>query len=285
MLAVVAAVAAGCTSPPSSPSSPSSRRPDATAASPVRDAALDASVAQFRFDEGTRNLKAGVTNNSHGDIVVTRATIRWEGFAFPIVGLSAEPVHPGQTAAFDIEYGPARCDRPPTRPPVLVATVDGRARSLPLRVDDPGLLERLRIKACAEQRLAQNSGVSLRPAPSTVVVRGEEYLPATLMLRRRTGAESVRIVDLGGSVLLELVPRGGRGALPATLGPGDAALRFPVLLGSAHRCDPHALGQSSQTFLISAYLQVGRAPVQREILHLSVRDRDRLLALIGRDCR
>ena len=105
--------------------------------------------------------------------------------------------------------------------------------------------------------------VHLRLATSTETLRGEEYLPGRLVLRHRPGATGpVRVVDLGGSVLLDLVPRAGRDALP-----GRAARRtrtvlaFPVLMGSAHRCDPHALGQSSQTFLISAYVRLGSDPV------------------------
>src|SRR3954453_4351989 len=54
---LIAAGAAGCTSEP--------ERPPAGATVPT--ASLDASVAQFRFDEGTKNLRAGVTNNSDPD--------------------------------------------------------------------------------------------------------------------------------------------------------------------------------------------------------------------------
>ena len=95
----------------------------------------------------------------------------------------------------------------------------------------------------------------------------------------------VRLVDLGGSVLLDLVPRDGPSALPGRLGPGSAATAFPVLLGSAHRCDAHARGQSSQTFLISAYVRRDAAPTQRVVLPLSPAERDRLLAVVDRDCR
>ncbi len=92
------------------------------------------------------------------------------------------------------------------------------------------------------------------------------------------------MVDLGGSVLLELLPRGGRAALPGVLAPDREELSFPVLMGSAHRCDPHALGQSSQTFLVSAYVRLEGRPTQRVVLPLSTAERGRLAAIINRDC-
>jgi hypothetical protein len=163
--------------------------------------------------------------------------------------------------------------------------VDGRTRRLPLRVDSPGLLDRLRATACAEQRLDRAASVELRLGTRTEVVAGEEYLPGTLVVRHRRGAtERVRVVDLGGSVLIDLVPRAGRAALPATLAPDRRELRFPVLLGSAHRCDAHALGQSSQTFLISAYVRPGSLPTQRVVLPLSPAGKDRLNGVVRRDC-
>jgi len=249
-------------------------------------AGLTASVAQFRNDEGTRRLKAGVTNSGDGDIRVTRATIAWGGLAFPTVPLPDDPVHPGQTAAFPIEYGAPRCTDPAPGRPVLVALIDGRTRRLPLHVDEPGLLDRLRAKACAAERLDAVATVRLVLSTRTERVDGVEQLPGALVLRRRPGATGrVRVVDLSGSVLLALVPRGGRAALPGTLAADQDVLRFPVLMGSTHRCDAHALGQSSQTFLISAYVRLEDEPTQRVVLPLTTAERDRLTGVIHRVCR
>jgi autotransporter translocation and assembly factor TamB len=266
------ALVTGCTSTPS----------PAPAPHPLR---LEASVTQYRFDEGTRTLKAGVSNNGDGDIRVTRATIDWPALAFPTVRLPGEAIHPGQTAAFSIAFGSPRCTAPSTRP-VLVATVNGSSRRLPLHVEDPGLLVRLQAKACAQQRLSRTADVRLRLATRTEQIDGEEYLPGDIVVRHRPGATGrVRIVDLSGSVLLELVPRGGRRALPGELEANRPSTAFPVLFGSAHRCDAHALGQSSQTFLVSAYVQLEHRPVQRVVLPLDTRERDRLMGVIHRDCR
>ena len=127
---------------------------------------------------------------------------------------------PGQTAAFTIAYGAPQCGRPPATQPVLLAVIDGRARRLPLRVEDPGLLLRLQAKACAEQRLGDRRRWDLRLATTTETLRGEEYLPGDLVLRHRPGAtDLVRWSTSAGSVLLELLPRGGRAALPGVLAP------------------------------------------------------------------
>jgi len=246
---------------------------------------LDASVAQYRQDEGTRNLKAGVSNDGDQDIRVSRATIAWPALDFPVVTLPGEAIHPGQTAAFVIAFGTPRCAGRPTTDPVLVAEINGRELRLPLRVEDPGLLVRLHAKACAQQNLDRAASVRLQPATSTEQVGGEEHLPADIVVRRRPGTtERVRIVDLSGSVLIDLVPRAGRQALPGELGPQRGTLRFPVLFGSAHRCDPHALGQSSQTFLVSAYVRLGDRPPLRVVLPLAPGERDRIMGVIHRDC-
>jgi hypothetical protein len=260
---------------------PAPRSPDRSAA-PLR---LDASVTQFRFDEGTRRLKAGVVNDGERAVRVTQATIAWDGLTFPTVPLSDEPVPPGQAAAFTIAYGAPHCGRPPAGTPVLVAVVDGRRRRLPLRVEDPGLLRRLQAKACAQQRLDRQVGVDLRPATRTRRIGGEEYLPADLVLRRRPGAHTpVTLVDLGGSVLIDLTPRAGRRALPFRMAGDRQRLSVPLLLGSAHRCDAHALGQSSQTYLLSAYLRLAGRPTQRQILPLTSAERDRIIGVVDRDC-
>ncbi|MGN6130745.1 MAG: hypothetical protein ACTHOK_10440, partial [Nocardioidaceae bacterium] len=128
---------------------------------PVPRARLIASVTQFRPDEGTNRLHAGVTNHGPGTVSVSGARVVWAGFAWPAVRVPPAPVPAGQTAAFVVRYGAPRCTGRPGRP-YLLATVDGVARRLPLHVDLPGLLGRLRRDGCAGRRLAQAAGVSLR---------------------------------------------------------------------------------------------------------------------------
>lgn len=275
LVLLVCLAGAGCTG---DPPSRSRRQPP-----PLQ---LDASVTQNRFDEGTVDLLAGVTNNSNRDIRVSRATIAWDVLGFPSVRLRGEAIHPGQTAAFRIAFGAPRCGTSSRTGPVLVADIDGRTRRLRLRVEDPGLLVRLWAEACRRQRLDRVASVALRVASRTTRVAGKDYLPADLVLRRRPGsAARVRVVDLDGSVLIDLLPRHGRRSLPAVLAPGHQRLDVPLLFGSAHRCDGHARGQSSQTFLFSAYVRVGSRPAQRVVLPLSPAEQERAIGVVDRDCR
>jgi hypothetical protein len=242
---------------------------------------LLASVTQFRPDEGTHFLTAGITNGGRTPITVTQASIVWPGMRFPTVQLPDEPTLPGQTAAFRFRFGRARCAGGPFPAASMSSIIDGRRARLPLEVQDPGLLRRLRTRTCGLQRLQEVVGIALvlhSPAPSGAV-------PAEIVLRRRPHhRERVAIVDLGASVLIDVRPRTGRRALPGILRPGSARLRFPVRFTSAHRCDGHALGQSSQTFLLSAYVRVAGGTTQRHIFALSHRQRARLQAMIDRDC-
>ena len=266
---------AGCTSAPTPP------RPTPTAARAAP--RLDASVAQFRFDEGTRRLKAGVTNQGDTGIRVSRATIDWGALAFPTVRVPDPVALPGQTAAFTISYGAPRCPLPagprPTR---------GRGRATspaaaPGRGPRPAA--RLHAKACAQRRLDAAVSVRLRLARP----RCGSAVRSTSRARSSYGARAgstapLRVDDLGGSVLLDFRPRDRAHALPALLRPGRPVLVLPVLLGSTHRCDAHARGQSSQTFLISTYVRLGQHPQQRVVLPLSTAERVRVSAVVDREC-
>ncbi len=246
---------------------------------------LRASATQFRPDEGTTRLHAGVTNLGRTAVTVTSATVVWPGFAWPTVRLPRAPVPVGQTAAFVIRYGAAHCHVGPG-PAYLRAEVDGRSVRLRLRVQDPALLSRLHAHECARRRLAATAGLALRLRRHTVVRGGEEYLPGTVLLRRRPGARStVTVVDVGGSVLFDLAAAPGAGRLPARLAPGAPQLRVPMRIGSAHRCDPHARGNSSQTFLFSVYTRLAGEPVQRSVFVPGPATRRRLDGLLDRACR
>jgi uncharacterized protein YceK len=246
---------------------------------------LEASVSQSRFDEGTRRLRAAVTNDGAATVQVTSATVDWSGFEPDEALFEDGRLGPGQTAGIALRYGEPRCAGDPTDRVALGVTVDGVEHRVLLQPDDAAALRRLHVRACSEQRLERGFDVTLELGRRPVVLAGEEYLPGAVVVRRHQGStEPLTVLDLRGSVLLELTARDGRSALPRRLPAADDVLRLPTLIGSAHRCDGHALGQSSQTFLLSIFVRIGTAPDQRVIVIPGKADRARLTAILDRDC-
>jgi hypothetical protein len=269
------ALLAGCSGTSSPPQPPP----------PHTEVSLAVSISQSRFDEGTRRLRAAVTNTSDHAVHVATVGIAWSAFAPRSAPVPDGDLGPGETAALVLEYGEPRCDGTAAQPPALGVVVDGTEQDVPLERDDARGLARLHVRACAQQRLERSASVHLRLRREPVTRAGEEYLPGAVVVRRWSGArEPLDILDLAGSVLLELAPRDGRSVLPARLAARDDVLRLPVLVGSVHRCDAHALGQSSQTFLFSIYVRLRGEPAQRVT---AIPDRPTRVALTGildRDC-
>ncbi len=159
----------------------------------------------------------------------------------------------------------------------------GAELRLPLRVEDPGLLVRLPregVRASAARRRGRRTadlGVLDRPR------RGGGAAP------RSAGAAPPGRVGHAGpgrrprrQRALRPVPASGR--LPAVLGPRSRVLSVPVCAARRTAATPHARGQSSQTFLFSAYLRVAGTPTQRLVLVPPVPVQTRLLALLDRAC-
>ena len=245
---------------------------------------LYASAGQFRFDEGTRNVRTGITNNSSKPITVTTARIRWDGFHWAPAKLPKAPVLPNQTAAFMSHFGRANCARKPsgTR---LLAVVNGVRRDLPLHLDQPGLIARLWTSVCAEQRLTDAASMTLSIGRSVLHDRGVPFYAGTVNVRRhQMPGEPVTVVDLGGSILFNVLPREGRRLRPVRLLPGARTLTIPIRVGPTQECSAHSRGNTSQPFLFSVYTRTGGDPVHRTI---NVPDKEtqlRLLGLLDRHC-
>jgi hypothetical protein len=273
-VAALAAVAvlAGCTTTPP----PTARRADVP---------LEVSVSQSRFDEGTRQLRAAVTNAGGKTVHVETAGIAWSGFVPRPAPVPAGSLRPGQTAGLVLEYGEPRCDGPTKDAPALAVVVDGTEQDVALEPDDARGLVRLHVRACAQQRLERSVSVTLRLRRAPVTRAGEEYLPGAVLVRRRAGStDELTVLDLAGSVLLDLALRDGRSVLPVRLAAEHDVLRLPVLIGSVHRCDAHALGQSSQTFLFSIYVELRGQPAQRVTAIPDRPVKEALTGILDRDC-
>ena len=242
---------------------------------------LEAFLSQPRPDEGTRILRTAIVNEGDRQVEVTSATVDWSGFERRDTRTDDGSLEPGGTLGLVLEFGRARCEEPVEDRPRLAAVVDGVEQTVPLTVRDPELLDRLRARECGLRALHEAVSVDLVLEPRIVLRDGQRTVPGTLEVVRREGSTAeVRVVDLGGSVLLRF---GTDTALPADVGPDR--LDLPVTVASTDRCDAHALSQSSQTFLIGAYLAVDDAEPVRVLTVPDGADRRRIQTVIRRDCR
>jgi hypothetical protein len=239
------------------------------------------SVSQFRFDEGTRNLRAAITNVSPDPVTVTEATIAWPGFERDVVTLEPAPLAPGDTVGFALQYGDPHCGTGGDAAPAMAAVVDGAERVLPLDRDDAAEIRRLHVRECLQHDLDRAADIELDLAERTTTTAGGEYLDGHVVVRRHGEETPITLVDLAGSVLLRLeaVER-----LPARIPASAAVTRVPVRVSSAGRCDPHALGNSSQTFLFGIHVRLGSRPAQRVVQFPTPAERRMLTGLLDRSC-
>ena len=246
---------------------------------------LDATAGQFRFDEGTRNMPTGITNDSSKPITVTSARISWDGFRWTTEKLPDDPVLPSQTAAFVSHFGRASCTAKKPAAPRLRATVNGVRRDLPLHVDEPGLFERLRASVCAEQRLEDAAALKMAIGTKLLEDDGVPFYPGTVTLRRsEVPGEPVTVVDLGGSILFSVLPEQGRRLRPVRLASDARSLTVPIRIVPSRRCEAHTRGNTSQPFLFSVFTRTGGAPVHRTITVPDKATQLRLWALLDRYC-
>lgn len=245
-------------------------------------AELSVSVSQPRPDEGTRILRGAVVNDGDTTVEITSVRLAWPGLPSKPVAVDEE-VAAGAIAGFTLEHGSARCRDVASEPPSVAVAVDGAEVLVPLAADDAATVHRLHERACAAQRLQRVARVELHLADRASSGR----LPGRVVVRRRTGASTpVTVVDVAGSVLLRLAPQEApqESRLPARLGPDDRRLVLPVQLTSTRRCDAHAVTNSSQTFLLSIYLRLGRGAEQRVIAFPEPGPRRALVRLMEQAC-
>jgi len=245
---------------------------------PVPVPALTVSVLQQRVDETTRTVGVEATNS--GDVAVHVSSVRLSGGGTdgPTTPLDTD-LQPGLTVALRTSYGRPLCD---DRADPVTAYLEVEGRLVDFPVDEAGQDEvrRLLDADCAAITLAETATVRLAGPYRRVVVDGEPRLRGRLVVTRRSPGGAVDVRSLGGSVLIDLLPVGGLVDLPAEV---DRAVT-PVLLGSNGRCDPHALGGSTQTFLLSAYVGLGNDPEQRVALTPPRAVQGRVLEVVTEAC-
>jgi hypothetical protein len=230
-------------------------------------------------------INAELTNASDGPVTVATVALDSSQFA-PVPAAEKEsPFAPSQTIDLSIEYGNPTCDGPLKQASFTVQLADGS--TVELSIDSAGMewLDRLYTKECALRSINDIATITYGPEFKRAIVDGQLVLTGELILRRPTdgdAAQSLTVRSLGGSVLVRMEPNPPP-ELPAVLKPGIDELRIPISLG-AFRCDQHARGQSSQTFLLSAFVKPPDLPQQRVILVPSRSVQNQVFDLIDDVC-
>lgn len=229
---------------------------------------LHATLTQLRFNEGTRLINAEITNAGETEVHVTSVHLK----AAQNEPLRATPkdtdFQPGRTIALATEFGDPVCEATARDKPVFaLGLADGGSIDVPLDAAGIATLHRFNERECNLQAIAAIASVRLATSFSRAQVGGQQVLRGFLIVERPTDAGAsgtfktpLRIEEVEGSVLIRLVP--DHGSIPVELLPRQRDLRVPVLIGT-FRCDPHALGESTQTFLLSVIVRQPGDEAQR----------------------
>lgn len=252
-----------------------------------------ASVVQQRIDEGTRRIGIEVSVDDKTSLYVVGVQLESPGFETVAVTSKDTAFAPGQVIDLTTVYGKPRCDgADPTKGLTAVLSLKepaGRKQTLevPVTAAGAGLIRRLHDAECARFRLQQAASINYADF-TRASVDGAEVLAGALEFERpeQGGSGEVVLIDsLSGSVLFHFLPlEEETPGYVARLVPSAERLRLRVLIGSNGRCDQHARSQSTQTFLFSAYVQVGSADIHREIVIPPRRLQRQALALLDDVC-
>lgn len=249
---------------------------------------MTASLNQARSDYGSQQVGVQVTNT--GDTAFTVESVRLVWSRLPESPETPKDTEfpPGLTVDLTTTLGPADCSGYPTaepEPPAAQLEVASRDEPITVRLDDHGRawLQRLYADACDEAALRAVADVRLLDRWTRIEVGGVPYLRGWIELDRKSDGEPVTVTSLRGSVLLSFQPiRPGHPV--ATLSGDQPMLRIPVRVGSTVLCTGHALGGSTQTFLLSAYVRHGDASAQRVLLVPDEATKERILDVVHDSC-
>ena len=233
---------------------------------------LSASATTSRFDEGAPRLSVALRNTSSSEVKVSEVRLSGRGLSGDWVSLD-RAVAGKDAIAFKLPYDEGSCVLEPGAPAIVVR-YDGESHRLPLDLHPSSVLQQISTRQCALATLNRNAAVKLLPGTLS-----DGVYRTALEVRRLPGSkDSLAIVDLGGSVLLRM----SAPSLPVAL---DESATIPLTISPASRCDGHAQSQSSQTFLLSAFVSVkGADPPLRSILRLTDAVKADLQQMISEGC-
>jgi len=266
------------------------------------DSPWQATLVQRRPDADTPNADVTLRNNTSHGVVVRGVRISWPGYAegdwqpadrwrdcrlvhggWECIGWKSDdvPFDAGATHKVDVRLLDPACEEAPTdRPRVELRLGDDSTTSTPL--DDPGVraLRQIWEWQCQEQRLLE--AVDIRLAGwHRAAHAGEPALRGSIAARRGTSDARVVLVATRGSVLLNFERVGDDDVL---MEPARQAGRLPFLIASNGRCDPHSVGQSTQTYTLRLWVSLDGRPPQPLVIHPAARIRRQMDGLIYQTC-
>jgi hypothetical protein len=249
---------------------------------------MTVSLAQTRSDYGSQQIGVRVTNTGDAPFTVESVRLVWSGLPESPETPKDTEFPPGLTIDLTTKLGAADCTGYPDselEAPAAQLEVAGLDEPITAPLDDHGRawLQRLYAGACDEAALLAVADVRLGDRWTRIEVDGTPYLRGWIELDRNSGSEPVTVTSLRGSVLLDLEPvRPGHPI--GTLAGDRPLLRIPVRVGSTDLCTGHALGGSTQTFLLSAYVRHGDSEAHRVIMVPGETTKQRILDVVHDAC-
>jgi hypothetical protein len=260
-----------------------------------------ATFVQDRPDADTPTANVVLRNNTSQPVVVHGVRVSWPGYTeddwqpayrwrrcrydhsrWECFGWESDdmPFDAGATHRIDIRLLGPVCEEPTARPRVEVLFRDDTTRSVLL--DDTGarVLRQIWEGQCARQELLEAVDIGLT-GWHRVRRSGEPALRGAIAVRRGTTDARVVLVETRGSVLLDFERVGQDDVL---MEPSETAGRLPFLIASNGRCDPHSVGQSTQTHTFRLWVSIGDGPPRSLVVHPASPIRRHMNRLIYQTC-
>ncbi|MGB0112555.1 MAG: hypothetical protein WBP59_05000 [Ilumatobacteraceae bacterium] len=291
LLAPMCAALAAATACADGAGGPSSR-PDAhldPAASVPAGVDLEFVADYSRYLWHTRRLVVQTTNHGDTPVEVTHVALRTGHFTPLDAEAKSTTIAPGARVDVQVDFGEViSCTDEPVGSTEVLVELGAPSLDRPtsfLAELDPRPLDDIRNRECARRQVTDAASIAF--GPTTIVDTDDPTAPSpttmqtTLEIDRRAGTDPVVITSVQGSVIIALhAPDSGEPV--ARLGADDQHVSTPVELFIA-RCEPHAVSQSTLTWVLSAFVSVDGATPHKLPIDIDAAMHAELQAMID-DC-
>ena len=218
-----------------------------------------------------------LTNTGTAPFTVTSVQLASPGFAELTARTLTVEFGPGRTFDLPARFGPVVCTASPdpVAARVTVSRDGGPAEELLVPLAGPVLAD-VHDRQCEVEAVTSAAAVTVEG-----LAAADDTVTGEVVLSRGAGDEPVVVSELQRSVVIDPVLST---PLPATLGPGVAQLRLPVVFRPA-TCEPHRLAETKQPFVLPLLVAVGEGAPVPVLLPLDDGQRRLLQDLLTRVCQ